>query len=72
MKTSSELRTIADQAVNADMMRKKTDLYSEIDIQHTIAIIGHRLPSQQRNRWCIEAISFKEEHDKYPDFAVGV
>ena len=72
VKTSSELRTLADQAANANMVLKKTDLYSEIDTQHTIATIGHRLPSQQRNRWCIEAISFKEEHDNYPGFAAFV
>ena len=39
VKTSSELRTLADQAANADMVLKKTDLYSEIDTQHTIATI---------------------------------
>ena len=55
------------------MVLKRPDLYSEIHIQHTVTTIGQpRQLSEQSNRWCIEVIVFKEENNKYPDFAALV
>ena len=68
VKGPTELRELADLALNADLILKETSLYAEVDSQTTISTILDRLAHHNKLRWRREAVSYKTYKGVYPNF----
>ena len=69
VKGPTELRELADLALNADLILKETNLYAEVDSQTTISHNTRQTgTSQQTIRWRRGAVSYKTSKGVYPNF----
>ena len=68
VKGPTELRKVAELALNADPILKETNLYAEVDSQTTISTILGRLAHHHKLRWSREVVSYKSSKGVYPQF----
>lgn len=68
VRNASDLRKLADELVNSNVVLSRLSSVQEVESQRFIATVVNRLQSFQKGKWRKIAMEKKRKSDKYPDF----